>query len=542
MSLLGTPFLVLIGLALFLFGMDRLEAGVRALGYDTFKRWISRSTASPVRSAGLGIVITALLQSSSLVSLLVLAFASAGVLPLYNAVGVILGANLGTTVTGWIVASIGFKLSLAQLALPAMAAGAVLQLLPGGRQWLAGTGRAVFGLGLVLFGLDSMKDAVAELPERWDMNALADFGPWLYFLVGALIAAIVQSSSATMMLTLAALNSGLIELPAAAAVVIGADLGTTSTTALGSLTGHAIKRQLALGHFLFNVVVDVGALVLLLPLLPGLLGLLGLADPLYSLVAFHSIFNLLGLLAFLPVLRPYAAWLGRQFAGEVGPRLSGHAVQVPEAALAASAALVEEMRLDTVVLALQQFHLRPEHLSLPPASATQLEARYDLHLRAPDRYAALKQREAELLRFSLDLQEQALTLDQAQELQVQVREARAMVYSSKSQMDIRENIASLRHADEEELTALYSFHRKFVRKVYGNIMQLGSGAAAAGVAAEQVASLLRANDEHYDEANRQLRALAAARTVSEPGLSSILNVNRDVHHSIKDLLHGRVAD
>ncbi len=540
MSLLSTPFLVLVGLALFLFGMDRLESGVRALGYDTFKRWIASSTASPVRSAGLGIVITALLQSSSLVSLLVLAFASAGVLPLFNAVGVILGANLGTTVTGWIVASIGFKLSLSQLALPAMAGGAALQLIPGGRRWLQGSGRAVFGLGLILFGLDSMKDAVAALPERWDLTALSAYGPWLYFLAGALIAAIVQSSSATMMLTLAALHGGLIELPAAAAVVIGADLGTTSTTALGSLTGHAIKRQLALGHFLFNVVVDVGALLLLLPLLPVLLQLLGLADPLYSLVAFHSIFNLLGLLVFLPLLRPYADWLGRRFSSaREEDRLSGHAARVPEAALVASAALLDEMRLDTVVLALHQFHLRPEQLGLHPEGEALLVRRYDLHMRVPDRYAALKAREADLLRFSMELQQQALAPAQVELLQRQVREARALVYSSKTQMDIRENIAALRHAQEGDLAGLYKFHRQFVKTLYRKYLELASAATPGAVAGEQVAALLRANDAHYSEANELLHALAAASAVAEPGISSILNVNRDVHHSVKDLLHGR---
>ncbi len=539
MEFLGTPVLIVIGLALFLFGMDRLEAGVRALGYDTFKRWIATSTASPVRSAGLGIVITALLQSSSLVSLLVLAFASAGVLPLYNAVGVILGANLGTTVTGWVVASIGFKLSLSQLALPAMAIGAVMQLLPERRRWLSGTGCAVFGLGLILFGLDIMKDAVAALPELWDLSAFTEFGPWVFFLLGAVVAAVVQSSSATMMLTLAALHGGLIDLPSAAAVVIGADLGTTSTTALGSLTGHAIKRQLALGHFLFNVAVDVAALLLLLPFLPQLLGVLGLADPLYSLVAFHSLFNLLGLLVFLPVLRPYADWLGRRFStvGEAG-RLPGHTTQVPEAALAASAAALHVMRMDTVVLALHQFHLRPETLALPAGVASPLLQRYDERMRVTERYAALKDREADLLRFSMSLQEQALTATEAEQLHRQVREARALVYSSKTQMDIRENIAALRHAGDSELEALYKFHRKFARKVYGDYLQLMGEGASAGVVDEVVTALIQANDEHYREANALLRSLAAARAVSEPGASSVLNVTRDIHHSIKDLLSG----
>ena len=205
-----------IGLALFLYGMSQLESGIRALGYDTFKRWLSSSSASPTGSAAMGVTVTAILQSSSLVSLLVLAFASAGVLPLYNAIGILLGANLGTTVTGWMVATIGFKLPLSAFGLPLMATGAVMQLASTRLPGLRSMGTVLFGLGLIIFGLDIMKDAVADLPRHWDLGQLKGWGPWLYFLVGAAIAALIQSSSATMMITLAALHGGLLDLSAAA--------------------------------------------------------------------------------------------------------------------------------------------------------------------------------------------------------------------------------------------------------------------------------------------------------------------------------------
>ena len=125
---LSIPALVVMGLALFLLGMSQLENGVRSLGYHTFKRWLSNSTNSPLGSIAVGASVTAILQSSSLVSLMVLAFASASVLPLANAVCMILGANLGTTFTGWMVATIGFKLALQTFALPLMAMGAIVQL------------------------------------------------------------------------------------------------------------------------------------------------------------------------------------------------------------------------------------------------------------------------------------------------------------------------------------------------------------------------------------------------------------------------------
>ena len=543
MSSLATPFMVMVGLMLFLYGMDRLEAGIRTAGYETFKNWISRSTASPVSSAGVGIATTAVLQSSSLVSLLVLAFASAGVLPLYNAIGIILGANLGTTMTGWIVTSIGFKLSLSQLALPAMAAGALLQLLPMRAEKLRSLGLAVFGLGLILLGLDIMKDAVATLPEKFDADVLQGHGTLVYFAAGTLIAAVLQSSSATMMLTLAALNGGLIGLSAAAALVIGADLGTTSTTALGSLTGHPIKRQLALGHVLFNIAVDLAALFILLPALPTLLALTGLSDPLYSLVAFHSLFNLLGLAVFLPVLKPYTRWLGQRFSppGEE-TRLNAQSLEVPDAALAASARQLDAMRIEAGVLTLHLFHLRPEQLGLTGAIAQALDEHYNQRISVPDRYSMLKSAESQLLAFAMALQKGALNREQAQTLHQQIREARALVYSSKTQMDIRENIASLRHAQSDPLSRTYQTHRKFTSKVYRHYLELACSGRDDAITREEINKLLAENDRLYEQHNERIHAMTAAPVSSDPSLPSVLNVNRDMHHSIKDLLSGWQGD
>jgi len=541
MDNLTTALMLLAGLALFLFGMNQLEGGVRVLGYDAFKRWVSRSTASPARSAGLGVLITAILQSSSMVSLLVLAFASAGVLPLYNAVGVILGANLGTTVTGWMVASIGFKLSLSTFALPLMALGALGQLLSERFASALGVGRALFGLGLIIFGLDIMKDAVAALPESLDIRLLQGHGALIYFLAGALLAAFIQSSSATMMLTLAGLHGGLLELPAAAAVVIGADLGTTSTTAIGSIGGHAIKRQLALGHFIFNLLVDSAALILLLPMLPAILAWIGLGDPLYGLVMFHTLFNLIGLAVFMPLLKPYTHWLARWFAREEeqGPVLAHLSTSVPEAALSATKALLDLMRFDTVVLTLNEFYLRPEHLQLPAAVEVFLLRHYEQRLSVPDRYALLKSRESELLAFSLEIQKQPLNEQQASTLNRQLREARALVYSSKTQMDIRKNVAAMRHTDKPELLSLYKFHRKYACSLYRRYLNMSFAEHVPAVNAERLQKWLRENDEHYDESNKVTRQLAVSGTISGVQLSSVLNVNRDIHHSVKDLLHGR---
>lgn len=532
------PVLLVMGLALFLFGMSQLESGISALGYNTFKRWLSNSTASPAGSAITGMVTTAILQSSSMVSLLVLAFASAGVLPLFNAIGVMLGANLGSTITGWMIATIGFKLSLQVFALPMMAGGGLMQLTSSRFSVLRPPGLALFGLGLVIFGLDIMKGAVEDLPRHWDLAMLKGHGLWLYFVAGTVIAALIQSSAVTIMITLAALHAGLLDLNAGAAIAIGADLGTTSTTMLGSIGGHFIKRQLALAHFLFNLIVDTAAFFLLLPMLPILLGWLGINDPLYGLVAFHSVFNLLGMLVFLPLLKPYSHWIGTFFlAGEDVERpLAGLSTAVVDAALVATERVLCDIRLNSTVLNLHAFHLLPEQLQVSGNLQRGLEACLGRHMGQEQRYSHIKQQEADLLAFSFDLQEQPLSAEQVSQLERQIRETRALVYSSKTLNDIRANLVDLRHSQQTEVSDWYKAHRNFVKNTYRRYLTLATDGAWSATQRESLTNLLNDNEARYRDANNQVNILASGDVVSGIELSTMLNVNREVHHALKNLL------
>ena len=535
---LTTPVMLVIGLVLFLYGMHQLESGVRSLGYNTFQRWLSSSTASPAGSVLVGVTVTGILQSSSMVSLLVLAFASASALPLYNAIGVLFGANLGTTVTGWMVATIGFKLSLSLLALPMMALGALMQLLSSRLRGLLGVGTILFGLGLIIFGLEIMKDAVADLPAKLNIESLQGYGPGLYFLTGAAMAAVIQSSSATMMIALAALHAGMLDLSAAAALVIGADLGTTSTTVLGSIGGHYVKRQLALAHFLFNVLVDLAAFFVLLPLLPRLMGLLSLEDPLYSLVAFHSLFNLFGLLLFLPFLKPFSNWIGQRFlsGADVDRPLVGQPTNVPDAAMVAIDRVLGDIRLNSAVLSMHAFHLQPQQLQLTGALQEELSHCFDRRLNPEQRYLRIKQQESDLLAFSFDLQVQELNAEQVSLLASQMRESRALVYGSKSLNDIRQDLVFMRHSDHPEVVDLYRQHRNFIKAFYHRYLQLPGGSASEAVDRDTLGRLLGDIESHYQSANMAVHAMASNDVVGGSELSTMLNVNRELHHGLKNLL------
>ena len=281
------------------------------------KRMLRRMTDGTLRSVSLGTLATLLMQSSSLVGLTVLAFVGAGVLTLASGLGLVFGANLGTTFTGWLVTLVGFKLDIDQLALPILAIGTLGVSLTKEAAQAHHWSRLLTGFGLLLLGLSFMKDSTAAATAVFDPADLADLPLFAYFAFGTLLAAVIQSSSAVVTITLSSLYAGFITLPAGAAIVIGADLGTTVTVIIGAAGGAAIKRQVAAGHVIFNVVSDSIAFFVLLPFLVPASDWLGLTDPLITLVLFHTTFNIIGLLLFMPVLGIFAATLERRMRRKV---------------------------------------------------------------------------------------------------------------------------------------------------------------------------------------------------------------------------------
>ena len=270
------------GLGLFLFGMHQLEQALTQLAGRSFKKFLRQYTAKPLRGVLAGAVTTAALQSSSVVSLIVLAFVGTGIISLASALGIVFGSNLGTTMTGWIVATIGFKLDIEALALPLITIGGfgVVWSATGTRR--SGASHFVVGLGLMLMGLEFMKAGALIATTLFDPSALAGYPLIIFLLAGLLLTAIIQSSSATIMITLSALYAGAIPLDSAAAIAIGADLGTTITALLGALAGSAAKKRVAAAVVLFNVVADTIAFLSLKPLLRFITEVLAIGDPLFS--------------------------------------------------------------------------------------------------------------------------------------------------------------------------------------------------------------------------------------------------------------------
>ncbi|TVQ64565.1 MAG: Na/Pi cotransporter family protein [Balneolaceae bacterium] len=294
----------LAGLGMFLFGMHMMEESIRLLSGSAFRSLIRKYTGTRLKAVGTGMVSTAILQSSSAVSLMALAFVGAGIMNLTQAVSVMMGTKIGTTATAWIVAVFGFKFNIDAFSLPLIGIGGLGMILLAKSPRYVNISKFLVAFGFLFMGLDYMKGSVDQISDLIDPSLIAGYGVLVFALVGLVMTAIMQSSSATIAIVLTMLFSGLIDFQSGAAMVIGANVGTTVTVLLGSIGGIIPKKQAALSQLIFTVSTAVITLVFL-PFLTWLvLDLLNFNDNLVlGLALFHSIFNVIGVILFLPFIQ-----------------------------------------------------------------------------------------------------------------------------------------------------------------------------------------------------------------------------------------------
>lgn len=307
------------GLGLFLLAVNMITDGLRLAAGNALRGMLGKWTRSPAHGMVTGLSITAIVQSSSAVTVATIGFVNAGLITMYQALGVVYGANIGTTMTGWLVAIVGFKIKVETFALPLIGIGMLLRL-TGGDSRRAPLGMALVGFGLFFIGIDVLKDAFAGMTAAIDLQRFTVDGVkgiLLYVGIGFLMTVLTQSSSAAIAITLTAATGGVLGLHAAAAMVIGANVGTTSTAAIAVIGATPNAKRVAAAHVVFNVVTGMVALIML-PLLFLVVKstgkLLGLEDiPAVTLALFHTSFNILGVLLMWPVSNRLTRYLERRF-------------------------------------------------------------------------------------------------------------------------------------------------------------------------------------------------------------------------------------
>jgi phosphate:Na+ symporter len=324
------------GLALFLFGMQCLEEGLRQLAGSRLEQLLAKSTATPLKGLLFGVCGTLLLQSSTLVSLLTIAFISTGLIQLAGGIAILFGANLGATSGIWLLAMAGQNFSLSPLAMPLLVLGVVAGF-NGAKSKAAG--RIVLGIAFIFLGIDQLKDGFASFGDGLDMSAYqlpGVLGSLLFAGIGLLLTVLLQSSHATLMLTLAALAGGQVQLDQGLALAIGANIGSSVSTAfVGAMGGNRSGQRLALAHVLFNLLTGLLAFALLSPLtwlVRELATPLGLgANSLLQLALFHSLFNAMGVLLFWPWQTQLAARLVRWLPDPIEPAVLINEISVAPA-------------------------------------------------------------------------------------------------------------------------------------------------------------------------------------------------------------------
>lgn len=339
------------GLGLFLFGMGTMTGALGALASGPARRALARFTRTPLTGVLTGAATTALVQSSSATTVTAIGFVGAGLLSFPQALGVVFGANIGTTFTGWIVMVLGFKLSVGTAALPLLLAGALGRIALGGRARRAA--EALAGFAMLFLGLDMMQAGAAAF-EGWLTPAAFPPDTWAgraqMVALGALVTVVLQSSSAGVAMALTLLAAGAIGFPQAAALVIGMDIGTTATGLLATIGGSRAMRRTGVAHVVYNLATGGMAFLLLGVLAPAMLAATG--DEQTALVAFHSTFNALGVAAILPVTARFARLLERLIPDEdtaIGPTPDARLLTDPDAALDAVAA--QAGRIERVLFA-----------------------------------------------------------------------------------------------------------------------------------------------------------------------------------------------
>jgi len=307
------------GIGLFLLGMHLMTEGLKLAAGNSLRTILTRSTHTRLKGIASGALITSIVQSSSAVTVATIGFVNAGLLTLFQATAVIYGSNVGTTMTGWLVAILGFHVNIQLLALPAIGVGTFLWLL--GKKGRRGpAGQALAGFGLLFLGIDLLRNSFTGLDQSVDLQALYNDSLWNYLLfigVGFVMTLLMQSSSASMALTLTAAGSGWIPLPSAAMMVIGANLGTTSTAVIAVLGATPNAKRAAAAHVLFNLVTGLAAILMLPLLLWGITSLASItglgSQPATFLALFHTLFNVLGVLLMWPLTHRMVTMLEQRF-------------------------------------------------------------------------------------------------------------------------------------------------------------------------------------------------------------------------------------
>tara|TARA_R110000868_G_scaffold157599_1_gene384969 strand:- start:3641 stop:5323 length:1683 start_codon:yes stop_codon:yes gene_type:complete len=533
MDTLNHFFKLAAGVGLFLFAMYLLEESLKNLSGRSFKLFLQRITKNKIGAVTGGAIVTAILQSSSMVSFMVLAFVGAGVFTMKNAMAIILGANLGTTLDSWLVATLGFKTDIEVVAYPAVCVGGLLLILLGNRKTIKYIAFFLFGFGLLFIGLSFMKTAMEAQVKIFDFSKYAEMPLLIFLVIGFIITMLVQSSSVTMALTLSALHVGAISFPIAAAIVLGSETGTTIKIVLGAIGGNASKKRVVLGNFLFNVFVTVFAFILLKPILSLITDVFNIKNPLIGLVTFSSLINLCSILFFLPFLDNFAQFLERFFKdlnGNTASFITHASIAEPITALDLFRREANYFIHNSMLFNLEFFKIDTPNFQENSVFKSSNDKQKFFSKTKEDQYDFLKQLQGELQIFYLKLRPKLQT-EQYSEINQLISAVRSAMHAVKSIKDIGSNISNLSHSSKDIKYKFFIHHKEETKMLY---MELNSYLTEKKqVTFENLQNLFNSIQINYTSALNTFYSEAQNAPIEDIDITTVINFNRELFTSNK---------
>ncbi len=526
------------GIGIFIYAMMLIEDALKNLAGRTFKKFLKKQTGNPVRAIAGGTIVTALLQSSSLVSLMVLAFVGVGTISMKNAFAIILGTNLGTTLDSWIVAGLGFKFNLETYTYPLIAISVLTMLISKKKKKVFYTAMLFLGIAFLFMGIEFMKSGTVQVIESFDLRKYTDKGTFFFLIVGFVITSVIQSSSATMAIALSALHSGLILLPAAAALVIGSEVGTTLKLLLASISGSADKKRVAVGNIIYNLFITLVSFALLTPILMLITEILGIKDALFALVSFQTLINLLGILLLFPVLKPYTAMLIKLVPEKEDAIVTTY--------INAENSSQEETALDIMEMEAALFIRYTIATNLSAFPENKITARHPLFndLKSKEKffsdsynekYIFLKNLHGEIISFYMKMTSASLNVEYNKKLSELLAAVKYAMFSAKYLKDVAHNLENMRESSHDEKYELYLTLVKDSNNFFEEAKALLFISEKTSFQ-KQSNSLKAKLEELHARINSNILEFYNKK-ISAYDITTMLNVNREIYNSFKQILH-----
>ena len=519
--------MVLAGIGIFLVGMNMLEESLRRLAGRPFKLYLRRQAGNKLKAVVGGAVVTAVLQSGSVVNLMVLAFVGSGVLNLRNALAVILGSNIGTTLDSWVVALIGFKFNIESFAYPLIGfSGILMALSERGTKWQTWS-RFSFGTAALFVGLDLIKGGFSNMVEQVDFSAYAGYPLIFFLLIGFVITALIQSSYAMVAITLSALHAGAITIVPATAIILGSEVGTTIKLLIAAAAGQAAKRRVAYANFIYNLVVIVLVFMAIRPLNAFISRVAGVGDPLVALVFFQSLINVAGALLFFPFLNTGARILEKKFPDSF--TTARYIGTVPSGAGDLAMEVFEKETRRFIQLTLQ-FMASAFHVEAASRIREDADAGF-IHRPMTAQYELLKSLHGELHAWFIGLRKALQEESDRERADQLISSVRNVMFAAKSFHDSESDISQFRNSSNDEKYRIYTGAKAAVAAFCERSDSIMS--TTGGELFDLLVSHYREVQEGYAAQSGRFYREGLQAALNELELSTLVNFNRELYSGFK---------